>query len=1036
MVEQRDRLWLFVILAYQNGFIDKDSVVSVMTEVLRNPKSQVESLLVEKECLTSEDVQLINQLVETHIKRHSGDTSKTLISLNAQQFASSLAQDTPEPDLFATLATELPSAKVNASVPKLRSSRTSAEKRYQIVRPHAEGGLGVVYAATDLELNRLIALKQIKEGSPSDMDSLQRFVTEAEITGGLEHPGIVPVYSFGVDEQSRPFYAMRLIQGESLKHAIDRYHALSSNRTLSLERDVDFRQLLDRFVSVCNTLAYAHNRGVIHRDIKPANIMLGPFGETLVVDWGLAKTLDGDSSTIETLPPNREQLSKQLSGTSASTTVPGSPIGTPAYMSPEQAAGDISVIGPASDIYGLGATLYTLLTGKPPLECRSVQQAIQMVRDGDVTPVRKLNPHVPPALAAICRKAMALKPSHRYQTPLELAADVRRWLADEPVSAHRDPVSTRAWRTLRKHRTTSSVVASVVLIGLIGSLIVSALLSEKNQQLAASNVEAETRLDQAMESYDGYVSGLYDQLQSGADYSPNQISFLLSQPQEFYEQLAEEIAAKDTPSEREQAWLAVARYNLALTQEMLGQRSAALTQYQAACSVYENLLSSSPNNEGFLRGLAASYNNLAVLQQDLGDPTQALSTFDLLAKVVDKQTELSSEKDYFRIKQFDLMNNRSRALEEVGKTKEAITTLETALDNLETQSAASSEPDVIYRLAVGRMNLGTFLSSSGQLDAAAEAMDRSVTSWKALAKWNPSSPAIVDGTAAALSGLGRTQIMQGDYEAAIESLKQAEERFRALAENQNAVPQFQQRLATTLGLIANAARNNNQMETATKAAEECVTFSQQLIEAFGQSPGYLTELANGYHALGLIQVSNKDDLAAEQAFQSAVEIRQKLSDGSEEVSDYKHDLGASLISLANTFARKENYDAAIANYKQAIDVLQKAVEMAPEASGYETSLATAWYELAQSYQASDQYENWINATDAYVEHMPDNAEWLLSAASDYSGCARAASDDASRIELVAKAKQLLERARAIDAQQQPAEFEQADIDWLENEANY
>ena len=215
-----------------------------------------------------------------------------------------------------------------------------------------------------------------------------RFVREAEITGGLEHPGIVPVYGLGHYDDGRPFYAMRFIKGDSLRQAIEQFHSRAVSGLNPGERMLELQKLLRRFLDVCNAIAYAHSRGVLHRDIKPGNIMVGPYGETLVVDWGLAKVVGRSESSAEaTLRPP--------SASGSSETLPGSPIGTPPFMSPEQATGSIDQLGPASDVYSLGATLYCLLTGKAPIEGAEVEEVLRRVQQGEIPPPRQVKPDVP-----------------------------------------------------------------------------------------------------------------------------------------------------------------------------------------------------------------------------------------------------------------------------------------------------------------------------------------------------------------------------------------------------------------------------------------------------------------------------------------------------------------------------------------------------------------------------------------------------------------------------------------------------------------
>jgi eukaryotic-like serine/threonine-protein kinase len=297
--------------------------------------------------------------------------------------------------------------------------------RFHVLRPHARGGLGEVFLAFDCELNRTVALKELQARRAHDPDSQARFLQEAEITGRLEHPGIVPVYSLGRYADGRPYYAMRLIEGETLREAIERFHRMGTSASGRDERELAFRRLLRCVIDTCNAVAYAHSRGVVHRDLKPENIMLGRFGETLVLDWGIAKSLSGPDQSSEDKAESSPGHSSD-----ASMTQPGSVIGTPRYMSPEQAAGDLDRVGPASDIYGLGAILYCLLVGHAPFPDGGVTSVLDRARRGIFPAPRRLRRSIDPTLEAICLRAMSLDQLARHPTPLDLANDLEAWQAD------------------------------------------------------------------------------------------------------------------------------------------------------------------------------------------------------------------------------------------------------------------------------------------------------------------------------------------------------------------------------------------------------------------------------------------------------------------------------------------------------------------------------------------------------------------------------------------------------------------------------
>ncbi len=340
--------------------------------------------------------------------------------------------------------------------------RAARQPRFRLLHHHADGGIGRVSVALDCELHRQVAVKELQERFADDPQLRQRFMLEVQVTGRLEHPGVVPVYSLGRDGRGRPFYAMRFIEGEDLDRAIESFHDADSipgrdpgTRALAL------RQLLRRFIDVCNVVAYAHSRGVLHRDLKPANILLGPYGETLVVDWGMAKMVDGTMTPTEI----REPVPGRPADESWDKTQQGAIMGTIPYMSPEQAGGEAP--GKASDVYSLGATLYHLITGRPPIEKDERHAMLRRVQRGEIMSPRQVNTRVPAALQAVCQKAMSVCPNDRYSSPRALADEIEHWLADEPVTAWKEPWLVRSRRWVTRHRTPVAAFAAGLAVALL-----------------------------------------------------------------------------------------------------------------------------------------------------------------------------------------------------------------------------------------------------------------------------------------------------------------------------------------------------------------------------------------------------------------------------------------------------------------------------------------------------------------------------------------------------------------------------------------
>lgn len=340
-----------------------------------------------------------------------------------------------------------------------RAGRTAADKNAAEI---GRGGFGRVLIAFDHAIGRQIAVKElIKEPST---DTLSRFLTEARITGQLDHPSIVPVYEIARREDGSTYYTMKLVRGRTLSAALAECRSLA-----------DRLKLLSHFVDVCNAIAYAHNRHVIHRDIKTKNIMIGEFGETVLLDWGLAKVITREEAVGETETSSVITAPDTLS---TSETLDGQVVGSPHYMSPEQARGQISELDERSDIWSLGAVLYEILTGFRPFHGMKLAAIIQATRQGTVKPVREICPETPSELAAVAEKALSFQKEDRYQHAKELADEIEAFRSGLRVTAY----DYTSWELLRRFILKNKLISAIISIFLLFLLIGSGMILKAYQQ--------------------------------------------------------------------------------------------------------------------------------------------------------------------------------------------------------------------------------------------------------------------------------------------------------------------------------------------------------------------------------------------------------------------------------------------------------------------------------------------------------------------------------------------------------------------------
>ena len=421
-------------------------------------------------------------------------------------------------------------------------SYSDNEQRFRKLQLHRQGGLGNIWLAFDRELGRHVAIKEIKPKFSESKPHRSRFAREALVTGRLTHPGIIALYGRGKRADGSLYFAMQFIRGRTLRSAIAEFHEQSSSESTNGSDSLAFRRLIQHFIDVCNTVEYAHRNDVVHRDLKPDNIMIGEFGETFVVDWGLAQADFADLRKQNTLREEADFYDEAF-GNAGCYSVDGSKIGSPGFMSPEQFAGNRDEIGPASDVFSLGATLLSLISNV------GVPVSDQVIGDQKDAPQITVTPGFR-QLESICHKAMHRNPRKRFSSAAALAEDVENFLLDRPVEAHNETSIEFLARLSRRYRaivnTTLVAMGILVLVSLIAIAVISqakqtAVLAEKKavKLKAAESLQrqkAEKRTEQLTEATNAFVDLFSGTDEFGVGIDLNKITM-----QEVLDKLGEDI---------------------------------------------------------------------------------------------------------------------------------------------------------------------------------------------------------------------------------------------------------------------------------------------------------------------------------------------------------------------------------------------------------------------------------------------------------------------------------------------------------------
>ena len=466
---------LFVVGALVGGIVDESGIREAFFAWGARPGTRLSDLLIELGHVPEAHRAALENLIE---ERSSTSDRGTVVRELLRGKLPAALERILDPDLRGLLDPD--------GQPTL-----ATHSLLRLLRVQGEGGLGKVWLARDAVLGRDVAVKELRPKSGNPRQARWRFVREARVLARLEHPGIVPVYALAIGDPTRAdFYSMRFIGGQTLEDEITEFHAHGGVGKAS---PLELTRLLDVLVQVASAVAYAHSKGIVHRDLKPANVMLGEYGEVIVVDWGLAKVLDepNEPDGSHDAEPSEDQRAPEV----GAATIAGEVLGSPLYMAPEQAKGDPESVGPRTDLFGLGAILFQVLTGEAPHR-RSAEVAdlasllAAVARSGPCRP-RAHSSRVPRALDAVCAKATANVPADRYGSAMEFGNDLQRWMAGASVSAFPESAPRRIARWSGRHR---GLAATVALLAATGIAVAIALWQDLQVRGAMERGELQGRM--------------------------------------------------------------------------------------------------------------------------------------------------------------------------------------------------------------------------------------------------------------------------------------------------------------------------------------------------------------------------------------------------------------------------------------------------------------------------------------------------------------------------------------------------------------
>nr|BAL55989.1 serine/threonine protein kinase [uncultured Planctomycetota bacterium] len=906
--------------------------------------------------------------------------------------------------------------KVSRADPTLPGSdpEMPAPEGFELVEVIAQGGMGVVWLARDTQLGRYVAIKTLLPSKRQRADLLERFLEEARLTAQLQHPGIPPVYQMGVWADGRPFLVMKLVRGQTLQQ-------LLRSRTDPRDRWAFFLQV---FEQVCQAVGYAHSHRVIHRDLKPGNIMVGSHGEVQVMDWGLAKVLGDVATPVQVAAARAEATMTAIHGAEwRSQTQAGAVMGTPAYMAPEQAAGQVHLVDARSDVFGLGAILCQILTGQPPYIADDPEEArLKALRwEIDDAYNRLARCQAEPEIVQLCKWCLAYRPAHRPADATVVAQEISRirHTAEErarQAELQRSQTLVRLQEAKRRRRllwAMSSIIILVLVIalGLVSWQMQRALQAEQtaraneeqarlaerqaaeNLQLALAEREAKEAAwvqekqahasarqarDQALEALRLLTHDIVDQqLVKQPELTQQQRAFLQSLVV-HYEQLAQ-VAAGDSEG---LVIRAEGYYQAARLRYLLGELDEAELLYRQALEALRRAEPQLSEGSRVQRQAAHIWHNLGILLRRAGRLPEADEAHRQAVAIARQLVSQHPEQSGHYLVLANVLNSLANFLEDQGRSAEAERTYLEAITLLRQVADQHAAPlEVQEHLAMLLNNLANLLDETGRPREALESYRQAIAAIEKLAQMNPQRPDLQQQLGQRCSNLAAVHGKLGEHTQAEAAYRRALATFRLLVNDYPGHAEYRQDLALCLNGYANWLLQRGQWELAESTfTEAAAIYEQYLLKRFPKHLQWRQELAMCYANLGVLCRQRSRLSEAEEYYRKCLDLLHQLARECPDHAGVQKDLGRAHYNMAVCLAARKRLPEARMACTEAVIAYQHLTQTAPRYAEIRSMLGRCWLllgniesDLGHMTESLACYIRGVRVLQRVVETAPDDA---------------------------------------------------------------